>query len=462
MNGKIIKIFISLILITSLTSFISPNEKVKKDIHFFIEKAWINNSSIKQAQFDIKKYKYLELEAWSVYTPKIDGMTWIAPMYTIKQTSDPYKTTVDYNSWGPYYHLDLLFQQPIFAFTRVISGIKAAREGQAVAKADVEITKWEVAKKIRTYYYGILFASTLLKTIDMAEDTLNSALDKVKEAKASGNSDVSEVDEFKLQYYSRQIPTYRSFAKKSLKMAKEALLLETGETIDASDIPHRLTMEDFDFKSLQEYSKIMFANRPLYSKLLHGINATTDLMLLEYKSMIPVLFAGGYLKYNIAPTVDFHSNMFLSKDYNTFSGNGDRGVDFGFAFGLLWKFDPMKSIAKALQKKAELDKLHELLNYANQGFPVELKKVISDLNDLKVKIKNNKKAINDAQSWMFFAANAYAIGEGKAQDMMEGLAAYIKSKLDYYQAIYDYNQLLGDFCEIVGVDVTTLKDDNHQ
>jgi len=39
---------------------------------------------------------------------------------------------------------------------------------------------------------------------------------------------------------------------------------------------------------------------------------------------------------------------------------------------------------------------------------------------------------------------------------MEGLAAYVKAKTDYYQAIYDYNKLLGELCEIVGVDVTQL------
>jgi hypothetical protein len=179
-------------------------------------------------------------------------------------------------------------------------------------------------------------------------------------------------------------------------------------------------------------------------------------MHLEYKSMIPVFFIGGYIKFAAAPTVDTHENKFMSSGYNTY-GNTGRGIDGGFAAGFFIDFDPLKSVARGLQKKAELDKLKELKNYANDGFPLQLDVVLKDLADLKNKIDHLKTAIDNAESWMFFAANAFAIGGGEAKDIMEGLAAYVKAKTDYYQAIYDYNKKLGELCEICGIDVTLLK-----
>jgi len=374
-------------------------------------------------------------------------------MYTINKTDDIYQTQSDYNTWGPYYHLNLEFQQPVYAFTRVLSGIKAAREGKKVADADVEITRWAVAKEIRIYYYGIVFAKTMMKTVELADSILTNALKEAKKSIEKGKSEVSEVDLDKLNYFYSQIPINRSFIEKSIEQAQMALFLSTGEKLEDSDLPDFLSIEILDLKDFEYYKDIMFVNRPLYKKLNFGINATKHLMDLEYKSMIPILFLGGYIKYNVAPTVYMHQSAFLDNDFNTAGSNG-RGIDGGFAAGLFWQFDPLKSVARGLQKKADLDKLLELKNYAIEGFPVQLFKTLSDLNDLKVKINNLKGAIQNAQSWMFFAANAYAIGGGEAKDIMEGLAAYVKSKTDYYMAIYDYNKLLGELCEITGIDIT--------
>ncbi len=447
-------VFLYAFIFFVLNSYLlTTQENGKKDIHYFIEKAWSHHSSIKQAEFEIKKYKNLKLEAISVFTPKINGLTWLAPMYTIKKGDDPWETDIDYNTWGPYFNLDLQFQQPILAFSRVMSGIQAANEGQNVARAGVEITKWEVAKEVRLYYYGIIFAKTMLKTIDLADEMLSNAIKQVEEGLKKGATEVSEVDLSKLRYYYIQIPINRSFALKSIEQAQRALFLATGERLEDKDIPDRLEVEEIESQDFTYYMDLMMINRPLLQKLNFGISATRHLMDLEYKSMIPVLFLGGFLKFTAAPTVDMHSNKFMLNTYNTYNGE-NRGVDAGFAVGFIWQFDPVKSIARGLQQKAALDKLLELHNYAMDGFPLQLYKVQKDMEDLLVKIDNNKIAIDNAQSWMFFAANAYMIGSGEAKDIMEGLAAYVKAKTDYYQSIYDYNKLLGELCEIVGLDVT--------
>lgn len=451
---KRILFFVYFFIAIIFNSFLSEcQEENKKDIHYFIEKAWEHHSSIKQAEFEIKKYKNLKFEAISTFTPKINGMTWLAPMYTIKKGDNPWETESDFNTWGPYFNLDLQFQQPVLAFSRVMSGIQAASEGMNVARADVEITKWQVAKEIRMYYYGIIFAKTMLKTIDMADDTLSNAIKTAETALSKGSTAVSEVDISKLRYYYTQIPINRSFVLKSIDLAQRALFLATGERLDDKNIPDRLEVEEIEAKDYNYYLDLMMINRPLLHKLNFGISATKHLMDLEYKSMIPVLFLGGFLKFTAAPTVEMHSNKFMSNSYNTYSGE-DRGVDAGFAVGFFWQFDPVKSIARGLQKKAELDKLLELHNYAMDGFPLQLYQTQKNMEDLLIKIENSKTAVDNAQNWMFFAANAYMIGSGEAKDIMEGLAAYVKAKTDYYQSIYDYNKLLGELCEIVGVDVT--------
>ena len=381
----------------------------KKDIHYFIKKAWENDSTIKQAKFDIDKYRNMELEAISVYTPKVNGITWLAPMYTVKRTDDPYKTESDFKTWGPYYNLQLDFQMPIFTFTRVYSGIKAAQEGQNVARTDVEITKWNVAKDIRLYYYGIVFGKTMLKTVDMADDLLKQAINAAQDSIAQENGDVTTVDLTKLKYFYSQIPIYRSSINKSVDLAQEALALSAGERLEEKDIPFKFEVEKNVDKDFSYYLDLMFKNRPLLKKLNFGINATRDLVDLEYKSMLPALFIGGYLKYSATPTVDMEYNRYMNNTFNTFNnvtGEG-RGVDGGVAIGLFWQFDPVKAVAKALQKKADLDKLLELHKYAVSGFPVQLDKSIKDLADLKVKIDALKSAIEDATSWMFFAANSF-------------------------------------------------------
>src|SRR4030066_1183722 len=102
------RLFVFIIFFLNLF-FITSQENSKKDIHYFIEKAWNHHSSIKQSEFEIKKYKNLKLEAISTFTPKINGMTWLAPMYTIKKGDNPWETESDFSTWGPYFNLDLQF-----------------------------------------------------------------------------------------------------------------------------------------------------------------------------------------------------------------------------------------------------------------------------------------------------------------------------------------------------------------
>ena len=72
-----------LIMLTAFFAFIIPGFSLdKKDIHYFIRKAWETDSSIKQAEFEVKKYKQLQLEAVSVYSTKINTTTWLAPIYS--------------------------------------------------------------------------------------------------------------------------------------------------------------------------------------------------------------------------------------------------------------------------------------------------------------------------------------------------------------------------------------------
>lgn len=448
MNKKIF-VFLSI-------CFLLFSEESKKNVYYFINKAWEYNSTIKQAKYEIEKYKNLELEAYSVFTPKIEGLTWLAPMYTINKTNDIWVTEKDYSKWGPYYHLELQFQQPIFAFTRVLSAIKAAKAGKKVAEADVEITKFNVAKEIRVYYYGILFAKTMLKTLELADNILSSAIKEAKKSIEEGKTEVSQVDIDKLNYFYTQIPINRSFIEKSIQQAQRALELSCGENLKDDEIPEVFEPEIKNLKDFEYYKNLMIQNRPLLKKINFGINATKHLMELEFKAVLPVLFLGGYIKYNIAPTVFVHYNSFMSNNFNTVGDNG-RSVDGGFALGLFWQFDPLKTIAKGLQKKVELDKLLEIKEYAKEGFDVQLFKVLSDLNDLKIKIENSKKAVDHSQSWMFFAANAYAIGTGEAREILEGLSAYVKAKTDYYMSIYEYNKLLGDLSEILGIEVSLLE-----
>lgn len=441
-----------------LSSLYAEQPNQTKDIHYYINKAWEHSSQVKQAEYEVKKYKNLQLEVISIFTPKINTMTYIAPIFTREGTSTSVETPVNLNQWGPHYKIDMQFQQPIFAFTRVVSGIKAAREGIKVAEADVELTKWDLAKNIRLYYYGIIFANTMTKTLNMAEDMMLNALETAEEAMANGDASVSEVELSQLKYFYTKIPINRSFIEKSVEQAQLALTLETGEKLLPEDIPARLEMELEELQELDFYMNLMFKHRPLLKKLDHGIEATRQLMLVEFKAFLPVLFMGGFFRYNVTPTFPAPQSVLQQDTFNTI----DNKPVGGAAFGFLWQLDPMKYAARGLQKKADYDKLLELRSYAEEGFPIQLIKTYTDLKDLQVKIQYQGDAVENAQNWMFFAANAFILGTGEAKDIMEGLAAYVDAKTAYYQAIYDYNKMLGELCEICGIDITLLKDEQKK
>ena len=430
------------------TCFLTGNSK--KDIHYFIKRAWKYDPRIREAEKKVDYYRSFKTEALANYLPKLNTLAYMAPLYDVqKGNSDDYRydySISDWSSWGPYFHLETRLQQAITAFGRIIQGYQAAELGIKAEKYNKETVLWAVAKEVRTYYYGIIFAKTMMKTIKLADDSLKSALKVAEELYAKAEGGITDIDISKLKYFLSQVDVYRSMADVKLIQAQKALAMTTGEHIKLDEFSGKLVKEELDFQDFDHYLKIMLKERPELNRLEAGIKATTKLITVEAMAAAPVLFFAFQADLNYSTVRNHVINPYLNNQFN--------GAQPGVAVGLLWDLDVALAIAKSQRAIADRDALVELQAFAKNGLPVELEKTYLDMRDKEVNITANKNAIDAAEIWLLSAGAGLEFGAVEAKDLLEGLAALVDSRLKYYQAIYDYNQLIGELCRIVGVDIT--------
>ncbi|HBE01568.1 MAG: hypothetical protein A2096_03455 [Spirochaetes bacterium GWF1_41_5] len=416
----------------------------EKDIKYYISRAWLSNPEISGAKQGVVYYESLEQEARSYRFPKLKSFSYIAPIYFAEGDYNYFRS--DLKRWGPYLHFGLELQQILFAFGRIRNAENAARLGKMAEEENIQQVKWKIALDTRKYFYGAVFAATLMKTIDFAGKTIDSAITSALEMMNDKKGDVTDVDLRKLEYFQAKINAYRSFAETALTQATAALEMTSGEK--PGEFPERLLPETLEIRDREFYASLMYKNRPEIRRLSYGLEAHRELVSFEKKAALPVIFAGGRFNLNYTPMRTDIINHYLNDPYNN--------IDPGLALGFLWDFDPALTRAKKLRAQAELGKLTALKKQAAAGFPVELLKAVTDLQDKNTAIREAKKSMEAAQKWMIFAAAGFEIGSVEAKDVLEGLGAFVEAKYTYYQSVYDYNVLIGELCRVTGTDITLL------
>lgn len=370
----------------------------------------------------------------SVFYPKISGMTYVAPIFKVSGSALERDVQRDFSKWGPYWHLEALLAQPIYAFGRVKAGKKAARNRALVEKARIRETRNVVTLEVRKLYYTHLMARSILPTLETVGKIVNEAHEKATELYATKDGSVTKADLMKLEYAKTEVEKGRLRATGGAALALSALKHTMGLpqntplVLRARRLPKAKKKPSLDLPKLIQLSA---EQRPEWAQLAHGRKAAIALEDAERLADAPVLFVAGRISFDWAPNREDSDNPYHYDQYNDLSG--------GIAVGLTFDMDPALSVAKAEEAKAIQARVAALRRFAATGIPLQVRKAHDEVLERWRLVKLSKRGVKATRKWMTFSGVAYQSGTGEARDVLEGVGAYVMAKKDYYDHLLGYH-----------------------
>ncbi|MBL8957541.1 MAG: TolC family protein [Myxococcaceae bacterium] len=375
-------------------------------------------------------------EVESTFWPKLQGLTYLAPIYGVKAVNAPSLYHVptsyvrDFSSWGPYFKFQGILAQPLGTFGRYDSGKEAATERIEVQKAMYESARNALALEVRKYYLLHLYAKSFLPSLDLANRLLKEAQTKAEEEFKTGSGSVTQVDLNKLKYGGGELAKAQIQADIGAKLALAALKHTMGmpqnAPIDVVDTVLPPIPNDA-LKPLATYIDRAAERRPEVAQLFHGEKAARAFKRAEMFSSNPTAFVAAQLDLNWTPMWPVQDNPWAFERFNLISP--------GVAAGLQFDIDIAKSLAREYGAQGLVEQIEGLKKFAATGIPMEVRKAYDDTVQAELMARIADEQSSAGKKWLVFAGAGYAAGTGEAKDVLEGLVAYMGAKRGLYDAL---------------------------
>ncbi|MBI3179567.1 MAG: TolC family protein [Deltaproteobacteria bacterium] len=409
-----------------------------------------DSGQVKEAQAKVGEWRGRLAEVESLYYPKLSGMAYAAPMYRVR--GGPFeKTESDWTQWGPYLHLEAVLAQPLYTFGRVEAGQQAALQRARVEEARARQTRNAVALETRKIYYLLLYARSLQPALDSARNLLDSALETARREHESGSGKVTMVDLQKLIYGSAELDRYRIQARIGAEIAlaalKHTMALPQEATLTLADAA--LPPMPTDLPALPQLLHLAAAGRPEWAQLRLGRSAAVSLAQAERLANAPVVFAAGQLQADWTPMRPDVDNPYFQDRYNQIVG--------GLALGLQFNLDPARASARTQQAQALIEQIDALATFAATGIPIEVRKAREEwLQALEIADRATEGAAA-AKKWMVFAGAGFSTGTAPAQDVLEGLVAWLSARRTQIESARDGHLARAQLLFVIGQDRDRLR-----
>lgn len=375
-------------------------------------------------------------EVESTFWPKLQGLTYLAPIYGVKAVNAPSIYHVptsyvrDFSSWGPYFKFQGILAQPLGTFGRYDSGKEAATERIEVQKGMYESARNALALEVRKYYLLHLYAKSFLPSLDLANRLLKEAQDKANDEFKTGSGSVTQVDLNKLKFGGVELAKAQIQADIGSKLALAALKHTMGMRQDAPvDVVETVLppVPQDALKPLASYIDTAAERRPEVAQLFHGERAARAFKRAEMFSSNPTAFVAAQLDLNWTPMWPVQDNPWAFERFNLISP--------GVAAGLQFDIDVAKSLAREYGAEGLVQQIEGLKKFAATGIPMEVRKAYDDAVQAEALAKLSDEQSSAGKKWLVFAGAGYAAGTGEAKDVLEGLVAYMTAKKGYYDSL---------------------------
>ncbi|MDI6802616.1 MAG: TolC family protein [Bacteroidota bacterium] len=441
---KCIIILLSFFLITATIIKAQENVARKINLQTAIELALEQNKALNISKLEVDKTHSKLTEARSNLLPKINAsgqytnnikkpVIFLPPGTPFSRPGQP--AIMEIGSDHSYSGI-ISASLPVFSYPIYI-GMSMANTGKDLAEETFRGTKFKTIADVKKSFYGVLLSREVKNLMIASLKNANDNFENVRKMQKQGL--VSEYDLIRAEVQVENVKPIALQAENNYELAKNSFKIALG--LDASvniDIDGELDYKQTETPNFTRTVEVLDQNNSDIKQLQYHVDIAKSMINLERSGHLPTLAAFGNYQYQT------QANDLKFKDYNW--------VNTQFV-GLQLQipiFNGWGTQAKIDQAKISYQQLLDRQNLLTEAVKIQAQNVIYRIEQGKKRIDGQDKAIAQAERGFEIAKSRYSNGLGTQLEVNDAELALTQSKVNYFQAVYDYNSAVAELEQLLG------------
>lgn len=398
---------------------------------------------VKIEEFEVAKANTLFERIDGETRPKLTILSGLGPNKSV--TGNALATTQSSKIDTVTYLAKIDLKVPIFAFNRQNDLIKAAEGNKKVKELDVEKKEAQLTKKVKEYYYGYQYASSLN---EFATSTLHDLDDVIKGMKENKKKN-SEEDLNKLILFRSLAQVKKYEIEKGLAQGLLGLKY-ISQAQDPSVEQDWIEFNQRQIPTLADLNKMLDKTNFDLRKANIGVDAKAAFLTSEKKSQLPIFGLFSSFDWKETPNSEKQKPKFAYDPYNT--------SDFSIGIGLIWEIDFGVKSSNVSAAKIDLESVKVQQAYAQKNLPIQIEKIYLDLMEAGLKATELEKSYKTSKKLLNNIATGVAMGITPAKDIIESYTLKAQIYQQFVEAAYNYEMKLAELSFEMGTELDpTLK-----
>ena len=393
-----------------------------------INVAILNNPDIRSSLYNEEAYKSKIGQAWSNYFPGLSAGVQISRNDNNYSRTNIYRNTHSTMGYVPSVSADML----IFDFGKTKASADRAKRQYEATKEDTKENINTIIYYIKSAYFNILFAQAQVKVY---EDTVKDYQLQLEQAWGFYRlGKKAKLDVVTADYNLGNAKLSLLKAKNTLEVARAELSKIMGlPEYTNYELSDELILNSFDIKSEDAIKKAMEVRPELISAEKSAKAAEMNLRVARREFTPDLGVFGSY-------------NFGVGNEYNLNSTQFGAGLNYS-------NFNILRTKKQINQAKAEYEKSLADLSSVKDDVYYNVKKAYLDLQTDKESIVIAKLALDQAREQYRQVTGRYKAGVGDAIELKDGENTYLNARLDFYNAMLNYNVSFANLEKEVGVPI---------
>lgn len=387
------------------------------------------NPSIQASIYNEEAYKTKIAQAWANYFPSISAGLDISRSGNKYSGGGPYGSPMkQYVTMGyiPSVSADML----IFDFGKTKANADMAKRTYEAAQEDTKETINTIIYNIKTAYYNILFAQAQVQVYEDTVTDYQLQLDQAWGFYRYGTK--PKIDVVTAEYNLGKAKLNLVSAKNTLNVAKVQLSRIMGVPEYTNyELSDQLTLNLFDITE-EDAIKTAYDVRPELIMAKKNADAAKMNLRATRREFAPDI--GIYGSYNNG----------IGHEYDLRSGQVGVGLSYT-------SFNILRQKKQVDQARAEYKKALAQLEDTKHEVYYNVKKSYMDLETDKEAIVIAKLALDQAKEQYRQVTGRYKAGVGNAIELKDGENTYLNARLDFYNAMLNYNTTAANLEKEIGI-----------
>ncbi len=408
------------------------NKTYTNDVHSVfslkdcLDVAIANNPDIRASFYNEEAYKSRIGQAWANYFPSLSTGVQLTRTDTKYSNTREHKNTHSTMGYVPSVSADML----IFDFGKTKANADMAKRQYEASKEDTKENINTIIYYIKSAYFNILFAEAQVKVYEDTVKDYELQLEQAWGFYRLGKK--AKLDVVTADYNLGN-------AKLSLLKAKNTLEVARAELSKIMGIPEYTNYELSDDLILNSFEitsedaiKTAMEVRPELISAEKSAKAAEMNLRAARRNFAPDLGIFGSYDLGVGSGYSAHSTQF--------------GADLSYS-----NFNILRTKKQINQAKAEYERSLAELNSTKDSVYYNVKKAYLDLQTDKESIVIAKLALDQAREQYRQVTGRYKAGVGDAIELKDGENTYLNARLDFYNAMLNYNVSFANLEKEVGV-----------